>query len=124
MGYPERFERQERIEDVVDDEPTVIHRAVDALGRMGCMDDERHGGHHDEYAGDDLAEDEADGGDGESDDADGPVPIRPLFDIEMSGRGPGDESFGSHDAILSLKERERHVHKGPADGVRFELTVP
>ena len=66
------------------------------------MYDQRGGRYQDEYADDDFAKYECNGRQCQGDDADGPIPIRLLFDVEMRRRSPCDERFSGHADSISL----------------------
>ena len=93
---PERIEREERVERVVDDDAAIVDLVVEDAGRAGSVQHQGDRGYDHEYTGDEVAEYECDSGERERNQSDRPIPVRSLLDIYMLGCIPGDECFGSH----------------------------
>lgn len=102
MRYPEGFECQEWIENIISHNATISDAVGDDAGWARGVQYECECGDDDEDASDDIAEDEGDCGDGECDDTDRPVPVGFLLDIEVFGCSPGNERI--HARIISSYE--------------------
>ena len=82
-GDPERFEGEERIENLVHDDAPVVDLVMNGVRLAGSVDDEGKGGNDDEDAEDDVVEDERQRGAGQGNDADCPVPVVVFLGIYM-----------------------------------------
>lgn len=97
----ERVERQEWVERIAGNDAAVVDLVQDDVGRARRMQSERECRHDDEDAEDRVPEYERYRRYGEGDDADRPVPVGLLLDVEVCRRIPGDERIRSHAEIIA-----------------------
>jgi hypothetical protein len=103
VGNTKRFEREERIKDVPDENSAVVDLDGVDVCRMRHVHHENCGGNDDKEGGDDLAENYGNCRERKSDDADSPVPVRTFFCVIVFRRIPGYERFSTHGGIITLR---------------------
>jgi len=101
VGDPERFQAEERVKSLVDHDATIVDLVIDDVGFLGGMQNQSYSGNQDKDSRNRIAENESYGGQGQCNNADGPIPVGAFFGMEMFGSVPGDERFGGHRLILT-----------------------